>query len=196
MEMKGTSDLPVTPDAVWRALTDPAVLKECIAGCESIEPSGENAYKMVLAAKVGPVAARFTGKMRLADIEPLRSYTLHFEGSGGAAGFARGEGRVMLVPTGSASTKLEYVAKAQVGGKLAQVGSRLIDGVARRMAEDFFARFVASVNPPAAAPAAAHLPPIRVDGERAHRGARRVAYVVAASVVVLLAILLYWIRMV
>src|SRR5205807_1520199 len=115
MEMTGTREVPAAADTVWRALNDPAVLKECIAGCESIEADGENSYKMVMAAKVGPVAARFTGKMRLADIDPPRSYTLHFEGSGGVAGFAKGEGRVTLVPTGPESTKLDYVAKAQVG---------------------------------------------------------------------------------
>ena len=179
MEMTGTSVVPAAPDTVWRALNDPAVLKDCIAGCESIEADGENSYTMILAAKVGPVAARFKGKMRLADIDPPRSYTLHFEGSGGVAGFAKGEGRVMLVPAGDASTTLEYVAKAQVGGKIAQVGSRLIDGVARKMAEDFFARLVATVSP---APAVTAPAPRRSLG---------VVYAVV-GILVLLALLLWW----
>lgn len=148
MEMNGTREMPAASDAVWRALNDPSVLKDCIAGCESIEPDGNDAYTMILATKVGPVAARFSGKMRLEEIEPRRSYELHFEGTGGVAGFAKGQGRVTLVPTGPGATRLEYVAKAQVGGKLAQVGSRLIDGAAQKMAEDFFERFVTSVSLP------------------------------------------------
>lgn len=188
MEMTGTRDVPAAPESVWSALNDPAVLKDCIAGCESLEADGEHSYKMVLAAKVGPVAARFTGKMRLADIDPPRSYTLRFEGSGGVAGFAKGEGRVTLVPTDRDSTKLEYVAKAQVGGKLAQVGSRLIDGVAQKMAEDFFERFVASVTPPSvAAPVIAVAGRERAATPRLRRG---VIYAVVAGVVVLLLIVL------
>ncbi|MFI5227424.1 MAG: CoxG family protein [Gemmatimonadales bacterium] len=187
--MTGTSDVPAAPDAVWCALNDPAVLRACIAGCESLEPTGEHSYAMVLAAKVGPVAARFTGTMRLADIDPPRSYTLRFEGSGGVAGFAKGEGRVTLVPTGGDSTKLEYVATAQVGGKLAQIGSRLIDGVAHKMANDFFERFVASVSPPpVAAPLVAAADNPRAPTFRHWRG---LGYAVIASLFVLLAIMLF-----
>lgn len=190
MEMNGTSDVPAAPDSVWRALNDPAVLKDCISGCESMEATGEHSYKMVVAAKVGPVAARFTGEMRLEDIDSGHSYTLHFKGTGGAAGFASGEGRVTLVPTGRDSTKLEYVAKAQVGGKLAQIGSRLIDGVAHKMAEDFFERFVAAVG----APDAVDAPPVVATSQPAPVPARSRAmlYAVIAGVVVLLAIALLW----
>jgi carbon monoxide dehydrogenase subunit G len=190
MEMTGTREMPAAPDAVWRALNDPSVLKSCIAGCESIQAEGNDRYSMVLMAKVGPVAARFSGKMHLAEIEPQRSYELHFEGSGGAAGFARAQGRVTLTPTGPEATRLEYVAKAQVGGKLAQVGSRLIDGAAHRMAEDFFERFVASVGTPAftsdAAPVAATA--AVPDDQRS----RRTVYVVAVVMVVAAAIVLLW----
>jgi hypothetical protein len=137
---------------VWKALNDPGVLKLCIPGCESIEPDGENAYRMAMATKVGPVSARFTGKVRLSDIEPPSRYTIRFEGSGGVAGFVNGEARVSLVPVSAAETKLSYAAKAQVGGKLAQVGSRLIDGAAQKLTGDFFNRFVISVTPTAEMP--------------------------------------------
>ena len=150
---------------------------------------------MVVAAKVGPVAARFAGKMRLADIDPPRSYTLHFEGSGGVAGFAKGESRVALVPIGPDATRLEYTAKVQVGGKLAQVGSRLVDGVAQKMAEDFFERFVASVSrPPVATPLLDAPPAAVVVDEKVPPVARRsraLVYAVVAGVMALLAIALW-----
>jgi len=190
MEMNGTREMPAASDAVWRALNDPSVLKECITGCESIEPNGTNSYTMTLATKVGPVAARFSGKMRLEEIEPRRSYELHFEGTGGPAGFAKGQGRVTLVPTGPDATRLEYVAKAQVGGKLAQIGSRLIDGAAQRMAEDFFERFVTSVSPTTAEMQS----PVAVDTDAASvaRRSRRPFYVAVAVVGALVAIALVW----
>src|SRR5438309_6228785 len=104
MEMTGSRAVPAPVDKVWVALNDPDTLKGCIPGCESIEPDGENAYRMVMAAKVGPVSARFTGKMRLSDIDAPRAYTLRFEGSGGIAGFVNGEARVTLVPEGDVTT--------------------------------------------------------------------------------------------
>jgi carbon monoxide dehydrogenase subunit G len=155
MELSNTRIVPAPPAAVWDALNDPAILKECVPGCESFERTGDDAYKVVLSARVGPVAARFNGKMTMSDVDPPNGYTLHFEGQGGAAGFARGEARVTLAPEGEQRTALTYAAKAQVGGKLAQVGSRLIDGVAAKMSDDFFARFAARFTPPetgAAAP--------------------------------------------
>lgn len=189
MEMTGTREMPAPTEAVWRALNDPAVLKECIAGCESIQADGSDSYKMVLATKVGPVAARFAGKMRLAELEPQRSYSLHFEGSGGVAGFAKGEGRVTLVPTGPDATRLEYVAKAQVGGKLAQVGSRLIDGAAHRMAEDFFERFALAVSPASTVDARVASPADAIPAPTGH-GSRRGAYIVLAiATIVVLALL-------
>lgn len=158
MEMTGSQRIALPQQRVWDALNDPEILKVCIPGCESVEKTADDAYRIALTAAVGPVKARFNGKLLLSNVNPPRSYTLSFEGSGGAAGFGKGSSEVRLVPEGSA-TLLEYSAKASVGGKLAQVGSRLIDGVARKMAEDFFARFNAAVAPaPAAgqAPAAAH----------------------------------------
>lgn len=140
MEMKGEQLIPLTQTATWEALNDPAVLKECIPGCESIEKRSDTEYQVVMTAKVGPVSARFRGKMTLADVDAPRSCTLRFEGQGGVAGFAKGQANVELVP-GDGGTRLGYTAKAMVGGKLAQVGARLIDGVARKLADQFFVAF-------------------------------------------------------
>ena len=155
MEMTGEHAVPAPADHVWKALTNPEMLKACIPGCDKIEPDGENAYRMEMAAHVGPVSARFSGKMRMCDIDVERGYTLRFEGTGGVAGFVNGEARVTLAPSaGGSETTLTYVAKAQVGGKLAQVGSRLIDGAARKLTDDFFSRFTGEFESTAPAPAA------------------------------------------
>jgi len=155
MEMTGEHAVPAPADHVWKALTNPEMLKACIPGCDKIEPDGENAYRMEMAAHVGPVTARFSGKMRMSDIDVARGYTLRFEGTGGVAGFVNGEAHVTLEPSeGGSGTTLTYVAKAQVGGKLAQVGSRLIDGAARRLTDDFFLRLVEEFESTAPAPAA------------------------------------------
>ena len=140
MEMTGEQLIPVPQSEVWRGLNDPEVLKACIVGCESIEKVSDNEYKVVIVASVGPVKAKFNGKLLLSDLNPPNSYSLSFEGSGGAAGFGKGGAQVSLKSEG-AGTRLSYSAKASVGGKLAQVGSRLIDGVAKKMADDFFAAF-------------------------------------------------------
>ena len=140
MEMTGEQLVPLPQEATWAALNDPEVLKDCIPGCESITRTADQEYEVLLTAKVGPVSAKFKGKMTVADADPPRAYTLRFEGQGGVAGFARGEATVSLSPEGDA-TRLAYVAKATVGGKLAQVGSRLIDGVARQLAGKFFDSF-------------------------------------------------------
>jgi carbon monoxide dehydrogenase subunit G len=148
MELSNTRIVPAPPAAVWDALNDPAVLQACIPGCESFARTGDNAYALVMSARIGPVAARFNGKMTMSDIDAPNGYTLNFEGQGGAAGFARGEARVSLAREGEQHTALTYVAKAQVGGKLAQVGSRLIDGVAAKMGDEFFSRFCSRFTPP------------------------------------------------
>ncbi len=140
MEMTGEQLIPVAQEKVWQGLNDPEVLKACIAGCESIDKVSDNEYKVVIVAAVGPVRAKFNGKLLLSDLNPPNSYSLSFEGSGGAAGFGKGGAQVSLKTEGS-GTRLSYSAKASVGGKLAQVGSRLIDGVAKKMADDFFAAF-------------------------------------------------------
>jgi hypothetical protein len=152
MEMTGEQLIPVPQQRVWEGLNDPEVLKACIPGCETIEKVSDSEYRVAMTAAVGPVKAKFNGKLALADLNPPNSYTLSFEGSGGAAGFGKGGAQVALAPDG-AGTRLSYKATAQVGGKLAQVGSRLIDGVAKKMADEFFQRFNAQLAGPAAATA-------------------------------------------
>jgi uncharacterized protein len=153
MELANTRIVPASQLQVWAALNDPAMLKECVPGCESLEADGDRAWRVVMATRVGPVSARFNGRMQMTDIDEPNAYTLNFEGQGGAAGFARGEARVTLAPHGDGQTAMTYVAKAQVGGKLAQIGSRLVDGAAAKTADDFFARFVDRVSAPQVPPA-------------------------------------------
>ena len=142
MEMQGNRHLAVSQQQAWDALNDPEVLKTCIPGCDKVEPAGDNQYAIGMGVKVGPVAAKFAGKIRLQDVMAPNSYTLTFEGNGGAAGFGKGSAKVNLAPpTEGAGCELTYTANAQVGGKIAQVGQRLVDGVARSMADDFFRRF-------------------------------------------------------
>jgi carbon monoxide dehydrogenase subunit G len=140
MEMTGEQLILLPQDATWRALNDTAILKECIPGCETIEHVSDNEYQLTMTAKVGPVSAKFKGRMTLSDVDPPKAYTLVFEGQGGVAGFAKGQARVQLTPD-TEGTKLGYAVKAMVGGKLAQIGARLIDGVAKKMAEQFFTAF-------------------------------------------------------
>ena len=157
MELTSSRSVPASVEATWAALNDPETLKACIPGCEAIERVSDTEFRATVTARVGPVAAKFSGRILLSDIVAPTSYRMSFEGQGGAAGFARGEARIALSPDG-ASTRLEYSASAQVGGKLAQIGSRLIDSVARRMAENFFTRFVAAVAPEQPAVAAPETP--------------------------------------
>ena len=140
MEMQGSRDLAITQQQAWDALNDPEVLKQCIPGCDKVEASGPDTFSIGMALKIGPVSAKFTGKITLSDINPPNSYTISFEGQGGPAGFGKGNAKVLLTPHGRGNT-LSYEVKASVGGKVAQMGQRLIDGVAKSMAEDFFKRF-------------------------------------------------------
>ncbi len=140
MEMTGEQLVPAPQDVVWKALNDPDMLKACVPGCESITLTGENEYQVLMVARVGPVSAKFKGKLTLSDIQPPKSYALSFEGQGGAAGFAKGGAQVRLSPQGQ-GTKLAYDVKASVGGKLAQIGSRLVDAAAKKVADDFFRNF-------------------------------------------------------
>jgi len=148
MQLAQSQIVPASVEATWQALNDPAFLKDCVPGCDAIEPAGDNAYTVRMTAKVGPVSAKFKGKMTLSDVNPPDSYTLQFEGQGGVAGFAKGEANVQLTPEGE-QTKLSYSVKASIGGKLAQVGARLIDGVAKKMAEQFFTAFNKRASGPA-----------------------------------------------
>jgi len=140
MEMSGEQLIPAPQQAVWNGLNDPQVLKACVPGCESITPTGDNEYQVLMVARVGPVSAKFKGKLTLSDIKPPHSYAIAFEGQGGPAGFAKGGAKVMLSTQGL-TTRLAYDVKASVGGKLAQIGSRLIDAAAKKVADDFFRNF-------------------------------------------------------
>ncbi|SIT35095.1 Carbon monoxide dehydrogenase subunit G [Paraburkholderia piptadeniae] len=146
MELTETYTLAVSQQQAWDALNDTEILRASIPGCDSIEPDGENAYAVTLSAAVGPVKARFKGRMELTDIDAPHTYTIVFEGQGGAAGFGKGQTHVTLEPDGDDATKLTYTAHAQVGGKLAQIGSRLVDGAARKLAGEFFRRFSEQVT--------------------------------------------------
>jgi carbon monoxide dehydrogenase subunit G len=148
MELTGEQILPLPRERVWAALNDPDILKASVPGCESFERIDDTQFQMVMAASVGPIKARFKGKMVLTDLQPPQSYSMTFEGSGGAAGFGKGGAHVDLLTDSAGHTRLVYRSHAQVGGRLAQVGARLIDGVARKMAEDFFGRFTAAVVGP------------------------------------------------
>jgi carbon monoxide dehydrogenase subunit G len=149
MEMLGNRRLGITQQQAWEALNDPETLKKCIPGCDKFEPSGDNEYTVALAVKIGPVSAKFNGKVRLAEIMPPDSYRLSFEGQGGVAGFAKGSSSVSLKPVADAQApacELDYTVQAQVGGKIAQLGQRLIDGAAKSTADDFFKRFEAEMQ--------------------------------------------------
>lgn len=148
MDMTGEFRIPAPRDTVWRALNDPEVLKRSIPGCEEIVKLSDTELTAKVSAKVGPVSARFTGKVTLSDLDPPSGYRISGEGQGGVAGFAKGGTQVRLAEDGG-STVLSYTAQAQVGGKLAQIGSRLVDATARKMAEEFFTRFAAQLAPPA-----------------------------------------------
>ena len=145
MEMSGEQLVPAPQRAVWDALNDPEMLKACVPGCESIEKSGDSEFVVTMVARVGPVAAKFKGKLALSDIKPPESYSLAFEGQGGAAGFAKGGAHVKLSAQGMV-TKLAYDVKASVGGKLAQIGSRLVDAAAKKVADEFFRNFNKNVG--------------------------------------------------
>ena len=144
MDMQGSRQLAVTREQAWEALNDPEILKRCITGCEKFELTAEQTYAIVVAIRIGPVSARFNGKVTLADIVAPESYSLRFDAQGGAAGFGKGESQVQLVPNDS-GVELRYTVKSTVGGKLAQIGQRLIDGVAKSLAEEFFSRFEAEL---------------------------------------------------
>jgi uncharacterized protein len=149
MEMHGERRIPASREAVWARLNDPETLKECIPGCQSVEKLSDTEFTAKVTAKVGPVKANFAGKVTLSDLDPPSGYTISGEGTGGVAGFAKGGARVTLEEDGE-ETVLRYGVQAQVGGKLAQIGSRLIDATARKMADQFFSRFVAEMTPEAA----------------------------------------------
>lgn len=161
MDMTGERRIPAPRQKVWDALNDPEVLRICIPGCESLEKTSDTDLKATAAIKIGPIAARFTGKVQLTELDPPSSYRISGEGQGGVAGFAKGGANVRLSDDG-ADTLLQYDVKAQVGGKIAQLGARLIDATSKQMADMFFDRFTSEVAGPVAAEVAA--PPPAQDG--------------------------------
>ncbi|MYZ49368.1 CoxG family protein [Propylenella binzhouense] len=155
MKMTGEVTLPADRETVWEKLNDPEVLKACIPGCQSLERTGENGFAAVAKVKVGPVSATFKGAVTLSDFDPPNSYRISGQGEGGVAGFAKGGAQVSLTDAEGGGTNLAYNVEAEVGGRLAQLGSRLIDGVAKKMADQFFANFAKTVGGEEAAAAAA-----------------------------------------
>ena len=185
MELTGERKLPVGRGAAWKALNDPAVLVKCIPGGESLEKIGENEFAVVVVAALGPVRARFNGKLRVEDIVGPSSYTLRFEGQGGAAGFAKGTARVKL-DDDVGQAMLRYAVDAQVGGKIAQVGSRLIDSAALKLADDFFAAFEQHLTAAAAPEKRVHAAPPGFEPQIF----RRIGYMAIFVAVVVLGIIL------
>ena len=152
MEMSGEQLIRASQADTWAALNDPEILKACVPGCESIERIGDQEFQVLMVARIGPVSAKFKGKLTLSDLNPPHSYAIAFEGQGGAAGFAKGSAQVQLAPGGE-GTRLSYQVKANVGGKLAQIGSRLVDAAAKKISQDFFNAFNDKVGSPQAATA-------------------------------------------
>lgn len=183
MNLQGERLIAAAPEVTWTALNDPETLKACIAGCETLERVADDEFLATMAMRLGPVNARFKGRLKLQNIEPITSYTIAFDGQGGVAGFGKGSADVKLTPEGT-GTRLAYAARAQVGGKLAQVGSRLIEGAAAKIADDFFAAFEARVAPAPAEVAAPPTAPAAVPG-----GSRWLAWIVIAA---LAAALIAW----
>jgi carbon monoxide dehydrogenase subunit G len=145
MDMTGQRTLQVTQQQAWEALNDPEILKACIPGCQKFEPAGDDKFSVAAGIKMGPVSALFNGHVQLTDIVPPQSYKLNFDAQGGVAGFGKGESAVEIKPL-EKGCELHYTVHSSVGGKIAQLGQRLIDGVAKNMAEDFFKRFEAELD--------------------------------------------------
>jgi len=145
MDMSGEQLISASRDAVWKALNDPAVLQMCVPGCDQMEQTSETKLNARAAIKVGPIKAKFAGKIMLTDMNPPTSYAINFEGQGGIAGFAKGGARVSLTEA-EGGTLLKYESTAKIGGKIAQLGARLIESTAKSMADQFFAKFSEIMN--------------------------------------------------
>jgi len=185
MELTGERLIPASVEATWAALNDTETLKACIAGCETLERVADDALVAVVAMKIGPVSARFKGNLKMTNVQAPTAYTINFDGQGGVAGFGKGSADVALAPEGSASTKLAYHARATVGGKMAQIGSRLIDAAAAKITDDFFKAFEAQLQ--ARLPAGEAPAPAAVVPARAPEPAGTLGWVLAAAVVVVAA---------
>jgi carbon monoxide dehydrogenase subunit G len=151
MDFTGRYAISASPQRVWEGINDPAVLKACIPGCEQLDKTSPTEFVATARLKIGPLSAAFKGKVQLSELDPPHSCRLSGEGQGGVAGFAKGDAHVVLTPEGE-GTVLTYTAKASVGGKLAQIGQRLIDGAAKQIADDFFKRFTQELNRPQLSP--------------------------------------------
>jgi carbon monoxide dehydrogenase subunit G len=185
MELTGDRLIPAPRTRTWEALNDPEVLKACIAGCESLERTGDDGFSALVAVKIGPVSARFKGNLKLSNVQPGSSYTIHFDGQGGAAGFGKGSADVALEDE-AGQTRLRYTARAQVGGKMAQIGSRLVDAAAAKISEDFFQAFETRLREEAGVPAEVPAEPAAA----APAGLGRYGWWIGAGVLILLA--LWW----
>lgn len=148
MQLTDSKDIKASPEVVWAAILNPEVLKECVPGCEALSGSVADGFEATVVQKVGPVSARFTGLVKLSDIVEGRAVTITGEGKGGPAGYAKGGAQVTLEPI-EIGTRLSYTVDASVGGKIAQLGSRIIDSFAKKMADSFFERFQTAVEGPA-----------------------------------------------
>jgi len=186
MEQAGEHRIAASRAKVWAALNDPEVLKRCIDGCESLTRSGDDAFHAVVRAKVGPLSAAFTGDVTLKDVDPPNGYTLDVSASGGATGFARGSAKVALADD-SGETLLSYAAEGRVGGKLAQIGQRLIDAAARKTADDFFEALAREMAPPQAAPTSDAL----AEAPAQTRQTARMLWVAAAAALVMAGLLVW-----
>jgi carbon monoxide dehydrogenase subunit G len=196
MDMTGEYRIPASRAKVWEALNDPETLKASLPGCESLEKVSDQEFAATVVAKVGPVKAKFNGNVTLSNLNPPQSYTISGEGKGGAAGFAKGGADISLAEDGDV-TVLTYTAKADVGGKLAQLGSRLIDGTARKMADEFFTNFCNQVAPPAPPAVPAEPEPAAAPSAAAaplQEGLMQNKFVWAAAAIVLLMILVLLFR--
>ncbi len=186
MEIKGEYRIAASREKVFAALNDQAILQACIPGCESLEKTSDTEMKAKVRMRIGPVSASFTGKVTLSDIDPPNGYKISGEGQGGPAGFAKG-GAVVTLLTEGADTVLTYNVDAQVGGKIAQVGARLIDGTAKKLADEFFGKFAEMVGGPAPEAAAVPAPRPAAGESSAQRGYRH-WMIVGAGAAVLLAV--------
>ncbi len=196
MDMSGEYKIPAPRQKVWEALNDPEILKQCIDGCQSLEKTSDTEFTAKVAAKVGPVRATFNGKVTLSDIDPPNGYKITGEGQGGVAGFAKGGADVKLTEDGS-DTVLNYTANAEVGGKLASVGSRLVLGVAKKTADDFFSKFsnIVGGGAEAAPAAAAEAPAAPTPAAAAEPAAKKGGIpplVWGAGVVIVVALIIYY----
>ncbi len=196
MDMTGEYRIPASREKVWAALNDPETLRASIPGCESLERVSDEGFAATVVAKVGPVRAKFKGQVTLSDLNPPEGYKISGEGKGGAAGFAKGGADVKLIAESGEMTVLSYTARADVGGKLAQLGSRLVDATAKKMADEFFENFRAQLTGPAPAPEPEAVP-VPVGAAEPTEGLGALAqnkFVWAAAAIVLLMILVLLFR--